>query len=438
MFTQLLGKYLVDENVITADENRGLHEDMTQTRVKLGTIAVADGLMNTKQVEEINHLQTQQDKRFGDIAIELGYITGEQLDEMLSKQGNAAMKYYQLLNEKKGISMEKIDSYVKGFQASFGFTDAEFEAVKKDDYGLLISFFAMVRDKLITDMAGLVMRNLTRFVTSDFYFGRMKRSTDYSYSILAGQKAVGNNAVYLGFAADSDIDGIMELAKGYARGIALSGSEEVYDAVCEFANLNNGLLSSELSKHDEFSDMNPPQVFLRQEITGTAYVMPIYIKDKQVDMVISTDAEFVPGANEHKLDIAKSDDAEKAADKAGSVMIVDDSALIRKMLRQLLEKNDYVVVAEAVNGEEAVEVYDRIKPDIVTMDVTMPVMDGVESLKGIIAKDPEAKVIMVTAAGQKERVMEALKIGAKAFVTKPFNEADLLKNLVQCSAGVYE
>ena len=165
MFTQLFGKYLVDENVISAEDNRAIHEEMNQTRVKLGTIAVADGVLSLAQVEEINHLQTQKDKRFGDLAIELGYIDEARLDEMLSKQGNASMKYYQILNEKKGISMEQIDGYVKAFQKSYGFTDNELEAIKNDDYGTLISFFALVRDKLITDLAGLVMRNLTRFVS---------------------------------------------------------------------------------------------------------------------------------------------------------------------------------------------------------------------------------------------------------------------------------
>lgn len=429
MFTQLFGKYLVDESVISAEDNRAIHEEMNQTRVKLGTIAVADGVLSLAQVEEINHLQTQKDKRFGDLAIELGYIDEARLDGMLSKQGNASMKYYQILNEKKDISMEQIDGYVKAFQKSYGFTDNELEAIKNDDYGTLISFFALVRDKLITDLAGLVMRNLTRFVSSDFYFGRMKRYTDYSYNILAGQKTYGSNEVYLGFAAKEDPEGIIELAKGYARGVAISGSEEVYDALCEFANLNNGLLSSELSKHDEFSDMNPPQVFLQQKITGTAYVMPIFIRDKQLDLVISTDPQFVPGTNEHKLAISKNDTIADASADAKRILVVDDSSLIRKMLRQLLEKNDYTVAAEAVNGVEAVELYAKVKPDLVTLDVTMPVMDGVEALKQIKEADPQAKVIMVTAAGQKNRILEALKLGANAFISKPFDEADLLKNL---------
>ena len=429
MFTQLFGNYLIEKGVISSDENRMIHEEMNQTRVKLGTIAVADGVLTQQQVEEINHLQTQQDKRFGDIAISLGYIKEEQLDGMLAKQGNASMKYYQILGEKKDLSIDGIEEHVKGFQKQFGFTDNELEAIKNDDYATLISFFALVRDKLITDMAGLVMRNLTRFVTSDFFFGRMKRTTDYSYNIIAGQKAFGENAIYLGFATKDDPDGIVELAKGYAKGVSISGSEEVYDALCEFSNLNNGLLSSELSKHNEFSDMNPPQVFLRQAISGTAYVMPIFIKDKQVDMVISTDAEFAPGENPHQLNIAKTETAADVSTEAKKIMVVDDSSLIRKMLRQLLEKNGYAVVAEAVNGEEAVALYDSAKPDLVTLDVTMPVMDGVEALKKIMEKDAAAKVIMLTAAGQKDRIMEALKVGAKAFISKPFDEADLLKNL---------
>ena len=431
MFTQLFGKYLVEENIISNEENRKLHDQMNQTRVKLGTIAVADGILTENQVEEINHLQTQQDKRFGDIAIELSYLTDKQLDEMLSKQGNMAMKFYQLLNEEKNISMADVETHAKGFQDKYGFTDKEFEAIKADDYATLISCFAVVRDKLISDLAGLVMRNLTRFVTSDFYFGRMKKATGYSYSNLAGQRAVGENAIYLGFATTDNLDGIVELAKGYARGVTISGSDEVYDAVCEFSNLNNGLLSSELSKYDEFSDMNPPQVFLGQSIKGTAYVMPIYIHDKHVDMVISTDPDFEPGENEHKLKIAKSEIQENIAADAKKIMIVDDSSLIRKMLRQLLEKNGYAVVAEAVNGQEAVDIYPDVKPDLVTLDITMPVLDGVEALKKIKGIDKDAKAIMVTAAGQQDRVVDAIKNGAAAFVTKPFDENDLLKNLEQ-------
>ena len=429
MFTQLFGKYLVEENVITDEDNRALHDKMFKTRVKLGTIAIAEGILDEKQVEGINHMQTQQDKRFGDIAIELAYITEEQLEEMLKKQGSAALKYYQLLNEDKNIPMEDIDIYIENFQKKFGFNDDELEAIRNDDYDMLISFFAPTRDNLIKDLSGLVMRNLTRFVSGDFYFGRMKKSADYSYGSIAGQSTSGDCAIYLGFAAKDESEGIIELAKGYAKEVAISSSDEVYDALCEFTNLNNGLLASELSEHDEFSDMNPPQVFLGQSIKGTAYVMPIYIHDKQFDMVISTDPDFAPGANAHKLNIKDTDNREETKDAKGRILVVDDSHLIRKMLGNLLNKNGYAVAGEAANGQEAVDIYTSLKPDIVTLDVTMPVMDGVEALKKIKEIDKDAKIIMVTAAGQKERIVEAIKAGANAFITKPFDEDDLIKNI---------
>ncbi|MHC1721116.1 MAG: response regulator [Clostridiaceae bacterium] len=102
------------------------------------------------------------------------------------------------------------------------------------------------------------------------------------------------------------------------------------------------------------------------------------------------------------------------------IMIVDDAAFMRMMIKDILEKNGYCVVAEANNGIKAVELYKKEKPDIVTMDITMPGMDGIEALKTIIDIDPSAKVIMCSAMGQQAMVEEAMSAGAKGFVIKPF------------------
>lgn len=102
------------------------------------------------------------------------------------------------------------------------------------------------------------------------------------------------------------------------------------------------------------------------------------------------------------------------------IMIVDDAAFMRMMIKDILEKNGYSVIAEANNGIKAVELYKKEKPDIVTMDITMPGMDGIEALKAIIDIDPAAKVIMCSAMGQQAMVEEALNAGAKGFVIKPF------------------
>lgn len=103
-----------------------------------------------------------------------------------------------------------------------------------------------------------------------------------------------------------------------------------------------------------------------------------------------------------------------------SILIVDDSRTSRKVLKNLLETDGHTIVGEAVDGAEGVAKYKELKPDAVTMDITMPIMDGIEAVKHIMDFDPEAKVVMVTAAGQKSKMVEAIKNGAVDFLTKPF------------------
>ena len=112
-----------------------------------------------------------------------------------------------------------------------------------------------------------------------------------------------------------------------------------------------------------------------------------------------------------------------------TVLLVDDSRTSRKMLRGVLESAGYEIIGEAANGEEGYLKYKELKPDVVTMDITMPTMDGIESLTLIKHTDENAKVIMITAAGQKEKMVEALKRGAEEFITKPFDEAEVLNTL---------
>ncbi|MDT8716679.1 response regulator [Clostridium sp. 19966] len=116
------------------------------------------------------------------------------------------------------------------------------------------------------------------------------------------------------------------------------------------------------------------------------------------------------------------------------VLIVDDAAFMRMMIKDILEKNGYEVVGEANNGIKAVELYKKEKPDIVTMDITMPDMDGIEAVKQIKAFDGAAKVIMCSAMGQQTMVMDAIKAGARDFIVKPF-QADRVLEAVKKALG---
>lgn len=116
-----------------------------------------------------------------------------------------------------------------------------------------------------------------------------------------------------------------------------------------------------------------------------------------------------------------------------NVMIVDDAAFMRMKLKDILEKNGYNVVAEAQNGVEAVEKYKTEKPNLVTMDITMPEMDGVDALKAIKAFDPAARVVMCSAMGQQGMVMDAIRSGAVDFIVKPFDSDRVIKALDKAS-----
>lgn len=118
---------------------------------------------------------------------------------------------------------------------------------------------------------------------------------------------------------------------------------------------------------------------------------------------------------------------------AKKVLIVDDAVFMRMKLRDILEKNGYEVVAEAQNGLEAIERYNETTPDLVTMDITMPEMDGVEALKKIKAEHPEAKVLMCSAMGQQGMVMDAIRAGAVDFIVKPFDSDRVIKALDKVS-----
>ncbi len=102
------------------------------------------------------------------------------------------------------------------------------------------------------------------------------------------------------------------------------------------------------------------------------------------------------------------------------VLIVDDLAFIKLIIRDILEKRGFEVAGEASNGLEAVDLYIKLKPDVVLMDITMPRMDGIQSLSKIMTVDPNAKVIMCSALGQQKLIIQAIKLGAKDFIVKPF------------------
>ncbi|BBW96563.1 MULTISPECIES: response regulator [Geobacillus] len=110
-----------------------------------------------------------------------------------------------------------------------------------------------------------------------------------------------------------------------------------------------------------------------------------------------------------------------------SVLVVDDAKFMRVTLARILQKGHHEVAGEAENGKDAVELYRRLRPDLVIMDITMPVMNGIEAVRAIKELDPGAKIIICSALGQQRMVVEAVEAGAADFIVKPFEEQRVLE-----------
>ena len=111
------------------------------------------------------------------------------------------------------------------------------------------------------------------------------------------------------------------------------------------------------------------------------------------------------------------------------ILIVDDSLIIRKKITKILEKLGHEVVFSAQNGQEAIDSYKKYKPDLVTMDITMPDMDGITAVKHIIAEDVNAKIVMVTSHGQEDMVIKSIQSGAVGYLLKPITEDKMAQSI---------
>lgn len=112
-----------------------------------------------------------------------------------------------------------------------------------------------------------------------------------------------------------------------------------------------------------------------------------------------------------------------------NILIIDDARLIREKLSAILSNQGHTIIGTAENGQEGLQLFKELRPDLVTLDITMPIMDGIETLKEIMRADPDASVVMCSAMGQQRLVVEAIELGAKDFIIKPFDDKRIIETI---------
>lgn len=291
MFYLLFGKYLIDQNLLTSAALNEIKDEILSSRLRLGIIAEAEGLLTKEQADRINHLQTIRDQRFGDIAIEEGYLTDDQVTYLLSLQGNTYLKFVQALTDRNLFTLEQINQLVVQYQNQYGFTTSQMVDLKSDDLNRLISVLIHINAPFYKDLIGLTIRNLVRFIDSDIMIVDCKLLNEYKFTNMAVQEIKGDHSILLGFSGEEQA--LLKIAATYADEDFSLLDADSYDAICEFMNCINGLFASKLSEEDIIVDMLPPTFYRNQTIKANDLaIISINLAGHSFDVVISIDTSI--------------------------------------------------------------------------------------------------------------------------------------------------
>lgn len=293
MVEYILGNYLVETGKIKKEDFKKAVEKLDETRVKMGLLAVSEGMMTVEQAEVVNGLQATQDKRFGDIAVEKGYLTEEQISNLLKKQGNTYLAFAQTLVNENLLQMKDLEDVMDGFQQKNGFSKSDMEDLRSDEPERIVPLFLPVEAMVYKDIAGLIIRTLIRCVDRHVYMGKAEALKETvvqkaAFQILADFTApvAGFKEIELGF-VDGD-GGLVDMTTAFCKENEPLEEEDALDAAGEFLNWVNGLYATSLSRNSVDSELRPP-VLVRDERSVKEDIicsMPVYMGDRKATFLL--------------------------------------------------------------------------------------------------------------------------------------------------------
>ena len=272
MFTQFLGNYLLQKGIVTRDQLFNAMARLSQTHIKLGTIAIHEGLMTANEVDECLYIQTREDKRFGEIAVARGYLSEENVSDLLSKQTPDYILLGQNLVEDGIISYEDLERIIFDYKADNELYDLELDV---ENSGLIQSiiekFFIMAEmpaNELNVMYLELMFNSLIRFIGEDFSPLTPMIVDEYPITFGVSQAVIGDRDYITHI--DCDRETAIAFASRYAKEDFSEFNEYVVAALEDFLNLHNGLyivnVSNQQSKNIELA---PPEITEEGVLMGT-------------------------------------------------------------------------------------------------------------------------------------------------------------------------
>lgn len=285
MVEYILGNYLVGTGKISSEQLEVVVEQLDKIRVKLGLIAVAEGMMTLAQAEEVNRLQSVMDKRFGDIAVEKGYLTDDQIGNLLKAQGNTYMSFVQSLVNEGFVKMEEIDTIFDGYREENGFTKSDMETLKSDEPERIVPLFLTPETMKYSEIVGVAVRTIIRCVDRHMYIGKASIKENCEIKNATLQEVQGEGGYVAGF--EEQYGGLLKLASIFGQEDFKDMNIDALDAAGEFLNCVNGLHASALSMNGAVLELLPPNLITElTKIDGKVCAIPLYVKGMSLAFIV--------------------------------------------------------------------------------------------------------------------------------------------------------
>lgn len=292
MIASIVGNYLKDIGLLTEEQLHDLLIEHRKIRAKLGTIAVAEGLMTQEESERVNRLQTIVDMRFGDIAVEEGYLTEGQVEGLLKKQVNAYHTFAQTLENEQLILTEQLEQLMIDFQYDNNFTASDINKLKNDDIDQILTLFLPYGGEKYEKIASIALRTIMRLVDADVCIGRAYLTKRREIQNGAMQKVSGEPGFTTLLAGRENA--LCDMASAYGQDTFNTMDEDALDAIAEIINCINGLCATSLEDIDNSMELHTPEYFWDAEavVSEEMLVIPIRVLGKKADFVIALDNDI--------------------------------------------------------------------------------------------------------------------------------------------------
>ena len=284
MFFRLFGNYLKDKNLLDENQLDALMQYRKENRVKLGMLAVEQGLMTAEQAEEVNHLQAIQDKRFGEIAIEKSYLTEADMEQLIKKQGNPYYLFLQAVQEKGYLSKNAVTGMRETYRDEKDLTETQMDVIASGTVDEIADILLGAENAHAEGLIKLAVRNIVRFVSTDIYFERIACVNKLEAAQMASQQITASVPMQLGLVSENGE--LLELACIYGREEFSELDADAYDAVCEFINCNNGLYARTHSTLCCELELLPPTFETSAVLEGEIYLLTVYVNKKKMTIFV--------------------------------------------------------------------------------------------------------------------------------------------------------